>query len=586
MLFKLLNSAALMAALFAFSGCKAGHNVTSVAEAGKSVSAQDVKPLERPNIFLITLEDLSSKFGSFGDPIAHTPNIDRLAQEGIKFPNVFTTAGVCAPSRSSLITGVHQQTLGTMHMRTSSFGRDMPYGAPYEAVPPAEVKAFPELLRAEGYYALNNAKTDYQFGKPFTVWDEDSSKANWKNAPADKPLFAMINFNQTHESYGFPTTIPYEGPNANRNAKSFVPRNIKFDKTKSVITNPARVTVPPYYPDTPEVRASIARYYDNVARTDELIGKLLADIQASERGKNAIIILTTDHGDGLPRAKRMLYDSGLRVPMILAYSDGREAGTTRDDLVSFVDLAPTILNFAGTSVPDYIQGQIFEGRNKEAQRDYIYAAADRLDEREQRFKAVRDARYKYIRNYTTDKPRLPDIGYQNNSPIMVQMREKLAEATLAPESAKYFITPSPHEELYDLSNDPHEIKNLVDEKESASILSRYQKAMDSWISRTGDLSAMSETEMVAQMWPGGKQPETLPPTACLTSSNKVQFSSATLGASIGYGPKANASWKLYTKPIAVDEASTTIFAKSVRYGYAESSISRVVTDGLPACKSR
>jgi len=156
------------------------------------VDSQSAKPLDRPNIFLITMEDLSPKFGSFGDPLAHTPNIDALAARGIKFTNVFTTAGVCSPSRSSLITGVHQQTMGTMHMRTSSFGTNMPYGAPYEAVPPAHIKAFPELLRAHGYYALNNVKTDYQFGNPFTVWDESSKTADWKTAPTDKPLFAML----------------------------------------------------------------------------------------------------------------------------------------------------------------------------------------------------------------------------------------------------------------------------------------------------------------------------------------------------------------------------------------------------------
>lgn len=534
-------------------------------------------PLDRPNIFLITMEDLSPKFGSFGDPLGHTPNIDALAERGIKFTNVFTTAGVCSPSRSSLITGVHQQTMGTMHMRTSSFGTNMSYGAPYEAVPPARIKAFPELLRVHGYYALNNVKTDYQFGNPFTVWDESSKTADWKAAPVDKPLFAMLNFIQTHESFAFPTDTVIEG---NRYAKHFVPRNKKFDDSKTVLTDPADVTVPPYYPDTPEVRENIARYYDNLARTDEIIGDLIADIEGSERGKNAVIILTTDHGDGLARAKRTLYDSGLKVPAIIAYSDNRGAGTVREDLVSFVDMAPTLLNFAGADIPDYIQGRIFEGANRGQTRDYIYAAANRLDEREQKFKAVRDSDFKYIRNYAPDKPRLPSIEYQNNSPVMKQMRAKLAEGTLAPISAQYFETPSPKAELYQLSSDPHEIENLAYIPAFQDRLKTLSLAMDDWIKNTGDMSAISELEMVAKMWPGGKQPITSAPEACL-ENGKVHWTSKTEGASIGYAnAQDSAAWNIYTRPYA---ATNTTHAKAVRYGYAESEITSVNLSDLNAC---
>lgn len=569
-------SAAVFAAFFFVAGC----SETAQNQAAETAPVEaEFTALKRPNIFLITLEDLSSKFGAFGDPVAHTPNIDALAARGIKFTNVFTTAGVCAPSRSSLITGVHQQTLGTMHMRTTMFGRDMPYGASYFAVPPANVKAFPELLRAQGYYAINKSKTDYQFGTPFTVWDESSGVANWKNAPANKPLFAMINFNQTHESFGFPTDIDLE---ANRNAKGFVPRNIKFNKTKTHFTDPTDIVVPPYYPDAAEVRKSIALYYDNVARTDELIGKLIADIESSARGKNAVIILTTDHGDGLPRAKRTLYDSGLKVPTIIAYSDNRNAGTVREDLVSFVDMAPTILNFAGRDIPGFIQGHIFEGEGRAAPRKYIYAAADRLDEREQRFKAVRDDGFKYIRNYTPDKPRLPDIGYQNNNPIMKQMRSMLAKGTLAPAAAQFLETPGPKAELYQLSTDPYEVDNLAEKTAYNAKLASMSGAMDDWIARTGDLSAMSELDMVAQMWPNGTQPVTDAPAACV-SKGKVQWRSATPGASIGIADRKNAKqWGLYTGPYdGSDEAY--YYAKAVRYGYAESSVARVFATDLKAC---
>lgn len=190
-----------------------------------------------PNILLITAEDLSPRLGAYGDPVARTPNLDRLAADGVTFTRAFATAGVCAPSRSSLITGVHQQTLGTMHMRTSSYGKGMEEGVPYEAVPPPEVKAFPELLRRLGYFAANDAKTDFQFGMPFTVWDETRQGADWRGRQDGQPFFVMVNFNQTHESYTFGLDGLNEGARA---------RNARLDARKAHRTDPADVTVPPY----------------------------------------------------------------------------------------------------------------------------------------------------------------------------------------------------------------------------------------------------------------------------------------------------------------------------------------------------
>lgn len=146
----------------------------------------------RPNIVLLLVEDLSPRIGAFGDPVARTPVLDRMASEGVRYAHVFATAGVCAPSRAALITGMHQASIGAQHMRTSAYKwTDGSGRAGYEAVPPPFVKAFPELLRAAGYYAINNSKTDYQFGNPFTVWDENGPKAHWKNRPEDTPFFAM-----------------------------------------------------------------------------------------------------------------------------------------------------------------------------------------------------------------------------------------------------------------------------------------------------------------------------------------------------------------------------------------------------------
>jgi arylsulfatase A-like enzyme len=537
----------------------------------------DVKlPNDRPNIILITAEDLSPRIGAFGDKLAHTPNIDALARESVLFERAYATAGVCAPSRSALITGVHQQSLGTMHMRTSSFGQSMDHGHPYEAVPPPEVKAFPELLRAAGYYAINRSKTDYQFGNPFTVWDENGRTVDWNNRAPGQPLFAMLNFEQTHESYGF--TPPVDG--ANPGFKSISERNRVFDATKTIHTDPGAVEVPPYYPDTPKVRASLARHYDNIAAMDALVGELIAKLKADGLYENSIIIFTTDHGDGLPRAKRTVYESGTHVPLMIRFPHAQDAGRMTKELVSFVDIAPTILAFAGVDAPSWMQGRVIAGPDAAAPPAFVFHAADRLDEREQRVKAVGSDRYRYIRHYTPDRPRLPDISFQNGGGVMQEMRRLFAAQELPPQIAAYFETPGPAEELYDVAADPHEVRNLASDPAYASVLGELRRAMDSWIERVGDLSAVDENDMVKRMWPAGVQPRTMEPIACRNPENAIVLASATQGASIGYRVNEGA-WRLYTTPIKADALLET---KAIRYGYAESGVEIIDTKAMSVCQ--
>lgn len=530
---------------------------------------------ERPNIILITAEDLSPRIGAFGDAVAHTPHIDQLAREGIRYTNVFTTSGVCAPSRSALITGVHQQTLGTMHMRTSAFGKDMDHGAPYEAVPPAQVKAFPELLRAAGYYTVNNPKTDYQFGEPFTVWDQSGTAADWKNAPQGKPLFLMINHEYTHESR---TWAPGTDPKIHPSVAGVMKQNERgVDALKDFpLTDPARVRVPAYYPDTPAVRANIARVYDNVRVMDGQVGKLLARLKAEGRFEDSIIIFMTDHGDGLPRAKRTVFDSGLRVPVIVRFPDKRGAGSVDNRMVSGVDLAPTLLEIAGIKPPKWVQGKSF--LPAKPKQPYIFAAGDRFDEVTQRFKAVRDSRFKYIRYYSR-LPLIPSLGYQNVNPIMMELRQLDKAGGLSPLQASYLRDPAPAEMLFDTQADPDEVRNLAGDPLYAKELARLRKALDGWNRSTGDLSALDEAKMVERMWPGGKQPETAEVKACRTKDGKVALSSATLGASLGWR-QPDGDWLLYVRPIAGAEVE----AKAVRYGYKTTTVSRFTTDRLDRCR--
>lgn len=526
----------------------------------------------RPNIILITAEDLSPRIGSFGDPLAVTPNIDALAREGISFDRAFTTAGVCAPSRSALITGVHQQSLGTMHMRTSSFGKDMAYGAPYEAVPPPAVKAFPELLRRAGYFTVNDQKTDYQFGNPFSVWDENRDGADWNHRKPGQPFFLMFNHEQTHESRTWP---PGTDPALHPSVRQVMRQNAELDAEKTFTqTDPARMRVPAYYPDTPVVRANLARFYDNIRVMDARVGDLLARLRREGRFADSIIIFITDHGDALPRAKRTIFDSGTRVPMIVRFPDGWGAGTRRNDLVSLIDLAPTILGWAGVAKPNWIQGRdLFNDRAPEA----IFAGGDRFDEVPQRFRGVREARYHYIRYYGVTAV-IPPLGYQNVNPIMHEWRQLAAAGGLTPLQASYLAAPAPRELLFDTQANPDEIRNLVGDPRFAAVKRRLSARLDRWIRSSGDLGRESEQAIVARMWPGGKQPLTAPATACL-AGNWVELASQTPGASIGWGG-SDGKQQLYTAPLPAGQPFRSV---AVRYGFRESEPVTIDPARLPRC---
>ncbi len=542
--------------------------------------APEMTEPRRPNIILITAEDLGPRLRFMGDQTAVTPNLDKLARESIMFTHAFTTAGVCAPSRSALITGVHQQTLGTHHMRTGSYGENMAEGFPYQAVPPAHIKAFPELLRAAGYLTVNDAKTDYQFGQPFTVWDINRAGADWNKRRSGQPFFAMINHEVTHESRTWPsdtdTTLhPIVATRAKLN------KQIDADKT-FVLTDPASVHIPPYWPDTQKVRDNLARFYDNIRLMDDQVGSLLARLEAEGRLRDSIVIFTTDHGDGLPRHKRTIFDSGTRVPLLIRFPDGYGAGTQRNDLVSFVDIAPTILTWAGVPVPAWVQGRpIFDSPAPTA----VFMGGDRFDEVPQRFRGVREQRWHYIR-YFSNTPVIPALRFQNVNPIMQEMRRLHATGGLTPLQASYLDVPSENEFLFDTQSDPDEIVNLARDGRYASIKQRLAGQMDRWISYSGDLGRLKEQDIVAAMWPGGQQPVTAHVTACLAEEGSgnmsIRLMSATFGASIGWGGEEGES-NLYRGPLDLE---TPFAARSIRYGYAPSPVTRIRPTELARCDDR
>ena len=547
--------------------------LTALAASACGTAPQDaVASQARPNIVFLLVEDLGPRIGAFGDAVAQTPVLDRMAREGVRYTHVFTSAGVCAPSRAALITGMHQASIGAQHMRSSAYRwTDGSGRTGYEAVPPPFVKAFPELLRAAGYYTINNSKTDYQFGNPFTVWDENGAEANWKNRPNDAPFFAMYSLQVTHESGLFtPESVAAGMP-------AFAPTAVSAEQRRAGLrrrTRPEDVIVPPYYPDTPVVRADIARQYDNVQLMDAWVGERLAELERAGVLDNTIVIWSTDHGDGFPRAKRSLYDTGLLAPMIVRFPDGRRAGQTDDRMISFVDLAPTILALAGVKAPDHLQGIDALGPQGEKQ-DRIFAARDRLDEWPDLSRAVRTRDFKYIRNEYPDAPLYLKLAYRENVPMMADMRRMFAAGQLSPLQAGYFETPRPAEELYDLRADPDEVRNLAGDPAFSAIKAELSGALAAWRTRIRDPGKMPEDQMVKAAWGANAQPRTAKTVMVQSPAAmgliSIRLTSETVGASIGYRLGDDVRWRLYVQPILALRGER-IEAKAIRYGFGESEV--------------
>ena len=528
---------------------------------------------ERPNILLIVAEDMSPRVGAFGDPIAQTPAIDALARQGVRYTHVFTAAGVCAPNRSALITGVQPISLGTHQMRTAQGP------IPYETVTPVDVKAFPELLRRVGYATVNVAKTDYQFGEPFSVWDVNLGNfaappdlAAWRQLPDGKPFFAMINLMSTHESRLASAEIELPGDHP---FKKMVEGLAKWQAANvERVTNPADVVVPPYYPDTPQVRQSIAQHYDNIHYMDSEVRQILENLTADGLDQNTVVIWTTDHGDGLPRAKRSNYDTGLHVPLIVRWPDGHGAGSESGQMLSFVDIAPSLLRIAGAPVPDFIEGIDVLGG---AQREYIHAARDRMDETYDRQRTVRDSRFKYIRNLMPELAYFRPLAFRDMFPVMQSWWDGLEHDSLSAIQRAYFEAPRAPEELYDTQADPWEINNLADDPNYVAALTRLRAEADRWLAGVDDWGADEERARVWQMWPDGAQPTTADPIIALNRKSAVAMvSSETAGASIEYRLVTDGepeAWSIYTGDVAINPGQS-IEARAIRYGYAPSGISR------------
>jgi N-sulfoglucosamine sulfohydrolase len=528
------------------------------------VASERGRAADRPNFLWISTEDISPDLGCYGDPYAVTPNLDRFAAQGVRYNNVFSHAGVCAPARSGIITGMYPTTIGTHHMRC-------------QGVPPHYVRCFPEYLRAAGYYCTNNVKTDYQFSPPFSAWDESSNQAHWRNRPEDRPFFAVFNFTLTHESQ-----IRNRTPQMLKRLDSLEPQE-RHD--------PAKAQLPPYYPDTPKVRQDWAQYYDLITLMDKQVRGVLDQLEADGLAEDTIVWFWGDHGRGLPRAKRWIYDSGSRVPLLiripekwrpLASPGDPEAvqpGSVIDDLTAFIDFAPTMLSLAGIEIPKHIQGQAFLGRQKVAPREYVYGGRDRMDEAYDLIRCVRDKQYKYIRNYMWFLSRGQDISYMNQMPTMQEMRRLNAEGKLQGPPQQYFEPTKPVEELYDIVADPHEVNNLAGEPKYEGVLERLRKAHTEWYRDTMDIGLIPEPMFDEMKWPQGRPEKTHEPVFIRQTDDRrggvVTLVCATQGASIawriGGDVKSHTGWELYVKPVRIGPQDV-LYAKACRIGLHDSNV--------------
>ena len=418
---------------------------------------------QRPNILWITSEDNGPDLGAYGLDYAHTPALDNLAKESAIYTNAFATAGVCAPARSTIITGMYPPSLGSQHMRSRA---QLPRG----------IKFYSHHLRDAGYYCTNNSKEDYNLVKPKGSWDESGRKAHWKNAPKGKPFFAIFNHTISHES------------KIRLREKSFPHHKIED------------ASIPPYHPNIPETKRDWAQYHANVTKLDGLVDKTLKELDEAGLTEDTIVFYYGDHGSGMPRHKRWLWDSGIHIPLLVRIPDKwkelREVqpGAKTDRLVSFVDLGPTALSLAGIDPPKNMHGKAFLGVHSEKPREFIHAFRGRMDERYDMVRAVRDKRYKYIRNYNPHQIYGQFIAYMFQTDTTRIWKEMFDQGKLNDIQSAFWKTKPPIE-FYDTLNDPHEVNNLADSQSHASHRERLAAELHRWQIEIRDLGFLPEGEM-------------------------------------------------------------------------------------------
>lgn len=422
---------------------------------------------ERPNILWIDTEDLSPDLGCYGEKVVDTPNIDRLANEGVIFTNAFVTGPVCSSSRSAVATGMYQTSIGAHNHRSN---RDKPL--------PKGIEHFSHYLREAGYFVCNGqalsggrrGKLDYNFKLSF---EEAFDGTDWSQRRPGQPFFAEVHFSEAHRTFHHDPDNPID---------------------------PDKVEIPPYYPDHPLTRKDWALYLETIQILDRKVGEILKRLEDEGLAENTVVFLWGDHGRAMVRGKQFLYEGGIRIPLIVRWPGRITPGTVRDDLVSTIDLTATWLRIAEVDVPDHMQGMdLFS--DETAKREYIFAARDRCDETVDRIRCVRTKRYKYIRNFLPDRPYTQFNAYKKlQYPVLTLMEVLHKQGKLTPEQERFMAPTRPEEELYDLENDPYELNNLADDPRYQDVLRELRGKLEKWIEETGDQGEIPEEPEVLEYW--------------------------------------------------------------------------------------
>ncbi len=429
---------------------------------------------ERPNILWLTSEDNNIHWvGCYGNEFANTPNIDALARTGFRYTHCYANAPVCAPMRSTWITGIHALSMGTHNMRSR-----------YE-IPHDQISYYPDYLKKAGYYVSNGRKTDYNIGgRPDPdCWDDMDEKGegksvDWKLLKKNQPFFKIVNFHDSHES----------------RAQGDV---------ENTIHDPDNVALHSYHPDNADIRKNYAKYHDAVKRMDGYIGEVLAKLEASGMAENTIVIYNSDHGGVLPRSKRYLFATGIHTPLIIRIPEkykslypAEHPGDVVDEIVSFIDMPKTWLSLADAKIPKEMQGKVFLGYEKEQERAYHFAFRGRMDERIDNARAVYDKEFVYIRNYAPQVPWMQHLNYLWKMTATRSWQQAALSGDLPAKQSKYFFPKVYTEELYSLEEDWENSNNLIDDPEYAAKAESMRGALREWQLEIFDSGLLPESELV------------------------------------------------------------------------------------------
>ena len=439
----------------------------------------------KPNIVWLVAEDQSQYFFPFyGDQSVSLPNINQLMDNGVVYEEMHSTYPVCAPARSAIITGMYPNSIGTGNMRAlkndgkvsvrseKESGLNLPY---YSSKIAENIKPFTQILRENGYYCTNNAKRDYNFILRDEAWDESSNEASWEKRENNQPFFSVFNFNVTHESSMW-----------------------QRDK-EPLVVDPNELNVPPFFPNDSITRHSLAVNYSNLFEMDKQMGVIIKKLKDQGLYDNTYIFFYSDHGGPFPRHKRAIYETGTKIPLVIKFPYNIKPKQKRNnDMLNFIDFAPTILSIVGDiKIPEIFQGIPFLGPQRDSKkRDYLFTASDRFDEHSDRIRAVRNTKYKYIRNYNTNQPHALQVEYRNQMALMKHLNQLNSSGLLTEQQELWFQNPKRKEEFYDLVNDPFELENLIDDNKYSKELENLRLQLDNWMDEINDLGYLTEKELV------------------------------------------------------------------------------------------